>query len=100
MSQKNIEVTILESLNHLLVNHPSLLPIVYEIVHDNLGLPKDQVRWLLGQNRIPLVDINQFVYDEQLGVEHDIRSKYNFEGDLARIYADNKGYLVHKWHHY
>jgi len=100
MSEKKIEVTILESLNHLLVNHPSLLPTVYDMVLNQLGLPKDHLHWLLGQNRIPLVDINQFGYDQNLGVEHDIRTKYNFEGDLARIYAENKGYLVHKWHHY
>lgn len=100
MSQKNIDVTILESLNHLLSNHPHLLPAVYDVVHTQLGLPKDQLRWLQGQNRIPLVDIHQFDYDRQLGVEMDIRSKYHYDGDLAQIYAHNRGHKVHKWHHY
>jgi hypothetical protein len=100
MPEKSLEMTVLESLNHLISNHPSLLVPLYEIVHNHLGLPKNELPWLLGHNRIPLVDINQFDYDRALGVEHDIRSKYNFQGDLARIYAENKGYLVHKWHHY
>jgi len=100
MPEKNLEMTVLESFNHLIANHPSLLIPLYEIVHNHLGLPKNELPWLLGTNRIPLVDIQQFDYDRALGVEHDIRSKYNFQGDLARIYAENKGYLVHKWHHY
>jgi len=100
VSEKNIDVTILESLNHLLSNHPHLLPAVYGLAHSKLGLPMDQLRWLLGQNRLPLVDIFQFDYDRQLGVEQDIRQKYGYDGDLAHIYASNRGYKVHKWHHY
>jgi hypothetical protein len=30
----------------------------------------------------------------------DIHEKYGFDGDLLRIFAGNKGELVHKWHHY
>jgi hypothetical protein len=74
MNPKSIDVTILESLNHLLTNHPHLLPAVYDMVHSQLGLPRDQLRWITGANRIPLVDIMQFDYDRQLGVEMDIRS--------------------------
>lgn len=33
-------------------------------------------------------------------VAADIRERYNYDGDLAEIYATNKGYEVHKWHHY
>lgn len=30
----------------------------------------------------------------------DIREKYAYDGDLAEIYATNRDYEVHKWHHY
>jgi len=30
----------------------------------------------------------------------DIRAKYGFDGDLLRIFANNKSGIVHKWHHY
>lgn len=33
-------------------------------------------------------------------VAEDIRTKYGFDGDLLRIFAANKGAVVHKWHHY
>src|SRR5690606_7193808 len=33
-------------------------------------------------------------------VAADIRDKYQFDGDLLRIYAGNTGAVVHKWHHY
>lgn len=33
-------------------------------------------------------------------VAADIRNKYDYDGDLADIYASTKGQLVHKWHHY
>ncbi|CUH75965.1 Demethylmacrocin O-methyltransferase [Tritonibacter multivorans] len=33
-------------------------------------------------------------------VAADIREKYNFDGDLLNIFANNQGPVVHKWHHY
>ncbi|MEO0772215.1 MAG: class I SAM-dependent methyltransferase [Pseudomonadota bacterium] len=33
-------------------------------------------------------------------VAADIRERYNYDGDLAEIYATNRDYEVHKWHHY
>jgi hypothetical protein len=33
-------------------------------------------------------------------VAGDIRAKYDFDGDLAEIYATTQDFLVHKWHHY
>ena len=100
MSDKNIEISLLESINHLIANHPSLRVPLYDLIHTHLGLPKNELPWLQGHGRIPLVDIHQFDYDRALGVEQDIRRKYDYQGDLARIYAENKGYGVHKWHHY
>ena len=33
-------------------------------------------------------------------VAADIRDTYDYDGDLAEIYATNQDYEVHKWHHY
>ncbi|GAB4305399.1 MAG: class I SAM-dependent methyltransferase [Roseovarius sp.] len=33
-------------------------------------------------------------------VAADILQRYGFDGELARIYATNRDYEVHKWHHY
>lgn len=33
-------------------------------------------------------------------VAADIRAKYGYDGDLLRIYTENTGAVVHKWHHY
>ncbi|CUH87092.1 Demethylmacrocin O-methyltransferase [Phaeobacter sp. CECT 5382] len=33
-------------------------------------------------------------------VAKDIEDKYGFSGDLARIFVENAGPVVHKWHHY
>ena len=33
-------------------------------------------------------------------IAEDIREKYGFTGDLARLFAENDGPVVHKWHHY
>lgn len=30
----------------------------------------------------------------------DIRERYGYDGDLARIFAENSGPVIHKWHHY
>jgi hypothetical protein len=33
-------------------------------------------------------------------VAEDIKNKYGFDGELLRLYSQNKGAMVHKWHHY
>jgi len=33
-------------------------------------------------------------------VAADLAERYGFDGDLAAIYATNRDYEVHKWHHY
>jgi cephalosporin hydroxylase len=33
-------------------------------------------------------------------VEADIRTKYGFHGDLLELFSNNRGKLIHKWHHY
>lgn len=44
--------------------------------------------------------MRRFRFEEEADVAEDIRSKYNYDGDLLDIYASNKGAIVHKWHHY
>lgn len=44
--------------------------------------------------------IDKYSFDIQKDVRADISDKYGFSGDLSDIYADNKGSVVHKWHHY
>jgi len=47
------------------------------------------VQWLIGK----------FRYSGN-NIAEDIRQKYGFDGDLARIFTENQGPVVHKWHHY
>jgi hypothetical protein len=44
--------------------------------------------------------INKFSFKSNGDVKKDIIDKYKFNGDLINIFADNKDYTVHKWHHY
>ena len=33
-------------------------------------------------------------------IRADILAKYGYDGDLSRLFAENQGPMVHKWHHY
>lgn len=44
--------------------------------------------------------MRRFRFDEEGDVAEDIRQKYGFDGDLLKLFAGNKGVVVHKWHHY
>lgn len=33
-------------------------------------------------------------------ISEDIRTKYQFDGDILDLFSNNKGAAVHKWHHY
>jgi hypothetical protein len=44
--------------------------------------------------------IGEFTFDKISSAKEDIKSKYGFDGDLLKIFSDNKGGVVHKWHHY
>ncbi|MDF1715522.1 MAG: class I SAM-dependent methyltransferase [Antarcticimicrobium sp.] len=39
-------------------------------------------------------------FEEGADVAQDIRDKYAFDGDLLALFSENKGEVVHKWHHY
>lgn len=55
------------------------------------------VRALLGRG-VPNIDSMEFTAGGD--VAEDIIEKYGFDGDLLRIFAENSGSPVHKWHHY
>ena len=45
-------------------------------------------------------DIRNFAFSQDASVKKDINEKYRYDGDLLKIYSENTGPLVHKWHHY
>ena len=45
-------------------------------------------------------DIRNFAFTQDASVKKDINEKYRYDGDLLKIYSENTGPLVHKWHHY
>ncbi len=44
-------------------------------------------------------NIDKYVF-EGPDVRKDIEEKYHYSGDLLDLFADNKDFIVHKWHHY
>jgi hypothetical protein len=44
--------------------------------------------------------IENFSFDGSLDVKKDIQDKYGHRGDLLDLFAGNKNFIVHKWHHY
>jgi 23S rRNA U2552 (ribose-2'-O)-methylase RlmE/FtsJ len=44
--------------------------------------------------------LGKFAFKDITKIKQDIKGKYKFEGDLLDIYVNNKGNIVHKWHHY
>ena len=41
-----------------------------------------------------------FKFSDHSSVKKDIQEKYGYSGDLVDLFANNKDFLVHKWHHY
>ncbi len=50
----------------------------------------------------PLENIDSFAFDASRGtsVREDIVTRYGGGGDLLEIFANHRGHVVHKWHHY
>ncbi len=42
----------------------------------------------------------EFKFGEHSDAKKDIQDKYGHNGDLVDIFATNKDFIVHKWHHY
>jgi hypothetical protein len=46
------------------------------------------------------MSIVQFAFDQSGDVGSHIKDSYGYDGDLLSIFAEHKGKLIHKWHHY
>jgi len=44
--------------------------------------------------------IGKYNYKLNRNIKNDIEIKYGFKGDLVDIFSENRGSIVHKWHHY
>ena len=44
--------------------------------------------------------MRDFDFCGEHSIVEDIKTKYGYEGPLLKIFAENKGLLVQKWHHY
>ena len=44
--------------------------------------------------------IGKYIYKLNRDIKRDVEIKYGFKGDLVDIFSENKGNIVHKWHHY
>lgn len=47
-----------------------------------------------------LKGLSKYAFDQSKDIRSDILSKYGYSGELLDIYVNNKGGVVHKWHHY
>lgn len=56
------------------------------------------VRSRLGIPLAPLRDA--FVYSQSDDVSQRIKDLYDYDGDMLKLFAENKGKIVHKWHHF
>lgn len=45
-------------------------------------------------------NIDRFAFDNSNSIVLDIQTKFNFDGDLLYLFANNKGPILNKWHHY
>lgn len=45
-------------------------------------------------------NIDRFSFDSINLVSETIKDELNFDGDLLDIFANNRGPIIHKWHHY
>lgn len=65
---------------------------------------KTLVRKILPKSMLSRFGVNdgmaRFAFERTSDVKNDIRTKYGFDGDLLDLFANNKTYPMHKWHHY
>jgi hypothetical protein len=43
--------------------------------------------------------IGEYQFPKNFDIREDIVKKYNFSGELLNMFVENKGNVVHKWHH-
>jgi hypothetical protein len=44
--------------------------------------------------------VNKYAFPQSRDAREDIQRKYGSNGDLIDLFTNNKGPIVHKWHHY
>jgi len=50
---------------------------------------------------IPLsADLSRFDFDQSKDISAHIKKTLGYDGEMLRLFAGNKGKVVHKWHHY
>jgi len=54
-------------------------------------------RWL---RRDETQGIGRFTFPKDLDIKTDIKTKYNYQGLMLELFAENKVNIVHKWHHF
>jgi hypothetical protein len=59
-----------------------------------------RVRSLAKRTLLHDSDFEKYRFAPRHSIVDDIRTKYNFDGDLLRIFANNQFGMVQKWHHY
>lgn len=65
--------------------------------------PKNILRAFLYRSGIQKIrgeGYEKFRFKDSSKAKKDIQSKYNYHGDLLKLFSSNKGLIVHKWHHY
>ena len=55
--------------------------------------------YLIASNKIHVSNFS-FKSKNKKIIYSDIKNKYNFNGDLLKLFINNKNHTVHKWHHY
>ncbi len=63
-------------------------------------IPDVLTNWYKGYRAKEEIGQFGFNYGATSDVKRDIHEKYEYDSDLLDFFADNKGPVVHKWHHY
>ncbi|MGZ3183789.1 MAG: hypothetical protein ACXU8N_15235 [Telluria sp.] len=96
-----LEDTLLQSLDYLTSKHADLMWPLYQLLHKKIGFDPQHLNDLLEAGTKVSGGLGSFTFDPAKGnVKEDIKNKYGYEGDLVNLFADNKEFLIHKWHHY
>ena len=53
-----------------------------------------------GLKKIRNEGYQKFTFDDNAKAAEDIQNKYQYNGSLLELFSQNKGPIVHKWHHY
>ena len=71
-------------------------------IKNNISKIKTLIYSKFFSNLLKKESIKKFSFDEDKVdlIKKDIQEKYNHHSELLDIFTNNKGLIVHKWHHY